>query len=101
MPSATVRLSTRRTGFLSLVAPKRRSPSPQHDGEDLQPQLADEVVLQQRVDQLEAGGDDDPSHLASMLRGRSAAKQRAWASVLACHFRVGLWRVRELDRCAR
>src|SRR6266581_8725929 len=32
---------------------------PEHDREDLQPQLVDEVVLHQRVYELEAGGDDD------------------------------------------
>ena len=32
---------------------------PEHDREDLQPQLVDEVVLDQRASELEAGGDVD------------------------------------------
>src|SRR5262245_28561145 len=32
---------------------------PEHDGEDDQPKLVDEVVFHQRVDELTAGGDDD------------------------------------------
>ena len=32
---------------------------PEHDREDLQPQLVDEVVLDQRAQKLEAAGDDD------------------------------------------
>jgi hypothetical protein len=32
---------------------------PEHDREDLQPQLVDEVVLDQRAQELEAAGDDD------------------------------------------
>ena len=46
-------------GFLSLVSPKRRCAGPEHDREDLQPQLVDQVVLHQRVYELEAAGDDD------------------------------------------
>src|SRR5213080_3253622 len=42
---------------------------PEHDREDLQPQLVDQVVLHQRVYELEAGGDDDfPVELLLQLR---------------------------------
>src|ERR671911_2568177 len=37
---------------------------PEHDGEDLQPQFVDEVVLDQRAHKLEAGGDVDFPRLA-------------------------------------
>src|SRR4029453_17578382 len=42
--------------------------SPEHDGEDDQPQLVDQVVLQERATQLIAGRDDDlPVELALQL----------------------------------
>jgi hypothetical protein len=47
-------------GFLSLISPKRRSPG-EHDREDLQPQLVDEVVLYERAQEGEAGGDENLS----------------------------------------
>src|SRR4029450_2684870 len=44
---------------------------PEHDREDLQPQLVDQVVLQQRAQELEAAGDDDlPFYLLLQLRDR-------------------------------
>ena len=59
MPPSRVWVSRRRMGFLSLVSPNRRSPTPEDDREDLQPQLVDQVVLDQRASELKAAGDDD------------------------------------------
>src|SRR2546421_350599 len=46
-------------GFLSLVSAKRRLPIPSTTGVDHQPQLIDETVVEQCVQELEAAGDDD------------------------------------------
>jgi hypothetical protein len=43
--SPTVRVSGSRIDFLSLVSPKRRFASPEHDRVDHQPQLVDQLVL--------------------------------------------------------
>src|SRR5262245_24383551 len=56
-------------GFLVASLAEQALPGPEHDREDLQPQLVDEVVLHQRVYELEAGGDDDlPVQLLLQLR---------------------------------
>ena len=46
-------------GFLVAGLAEEALAGPEHDREDLQPQLVDEVVLDQRARELEAGGDDD------------------------------------------
>lgn len=62
----TVLMLEMRMGFLSLVSPKRRSPAPDDDRVDHQAQLVNQVVLQQRMRELQAGGDNDfPVHLLS------------------------------------
>ena len=58
MPSPTVRLSTRRR-VAGLVLAEEARAGPEHDREDLQPQLVDEVVLNQRARELDAAGDVD------------------------------------------
>jgi hypothetical protein len=44
---------------LSLVLAEEALAGPENDREDLQPQLVDEVMLQQRARELEAAGDED------------------------------------------
>ena len=56
-----VRLSRRRIGFLSLGLAEEALARPEHDREDDQPQLVDQVVLDQRSPELMAGRDDDLS----------------------------------------
>ena len=46
-------------GFLVADLGEEALADPEHDREDLQPQLVDEVVLHQRAWEPEAGGDDD------------------------------------------
>ena len=46
-------------GFLVAGLAEEALASPNHDREDLQPQLVDEIVLDQRVHKLKAGGDVD------------------------------------------
>ena len=66
MPPSRVGVSRRRMGFLSFVSPNRRSPTPGGDREDLQPQLVDQVMLDQRAYELKAADDDDvPVHFAA------------------------------------
>src|SRR6266511_3896108 len=56
-------------GFLVAGLAEEALAGPEHDREDLQPQLVDEVVLHQRAQELEAGGDDDfPLELVLQLR---------------------------------
>jgi hypothetical protein len=56
-------------GFLVAGLAEEALAIPEHDREDLQPQLVDEVVLHQRAQELEAGGDDDlPVELLLQLR---------------------------------
>ncbi len=83
---------------VALVSPKTRSPAPEHDRIDHQPQLVDEVVLHQRVHELTAGDDDDvtvqlalepgdlldhvaPEHrrVAPARRRSSSTTRRTWA----------------------
>src|ERR687897_3385678 len=63
-------------GFLVAGLAEEALPGPEHDREDLQPQLVDEVVLQQRVYELEAGGDDD-FPLELVLKPRDLVKHVA------------------------
>src|SRR5262249_83124 len=46
-------------GFLVAGLAEEALAGPEHEREDLQPQLVDEVVLDQRAQELEAAGDDD------------------------------------------
>ena len=46
-------------GLLVTGLCERALTSPEHDGEDNQSQLADQVVLQQRAYKLDAAGDDN------------------------------------------
>ena len=46
-------------GFLVARLAEEALAGPEHDREDLQSQLVDEVVLDQRAQELEAAGDDD------------------------------------------
>ena len=56
-------------GFLSLVSPNSRSPAPSTNGNIHQPQLVDEVVLDQRVHEPGAAVDDDVAgYLIPQLR---------------------------------
>ena len=57
MPPSRVWVSRRRMGVLSLVL-KKISPTP-GDREDLQPQLVDQVMLDQGAYELKAADDDD------------------------------------------
>jgi hypothetical protein len=59
MSPSTVWASTRRMGFLVARLAEEALAGAEHDREDLQPQLVDEVVLHQRVHEPEAGRDDD------------------------------------------
>src|SRR3989442_5295247 len=45
-------------GFLVAGLAEEALAGPEHDREDLQPQLVDEVVLHERAHELVAGGDD-------------------------------------------
>src|SRR6266496_967737 len=56
-------------GFLVAGLAEEALAGSEHDREDLQPQLVDQVVLHQRAYELEAGGDDDfPVELLLQLR---------------------------------
>ena len=69
MPSPTVFESASRSGFLSLDVAEEALAAAEQDREDHQPQLVDEVVLDQPLDQLGAAGDeDDAVDLALQLR---------------------------------
>jgi hypothetical protein len=46
-------------GFLVAGLAEQALPDPEGDREDLQPQLVDQAVLDQRASELEAAGDDD------------------------------------------
>ena len=48
---------------------------PEHDREDDQPQLVDQVVLDQRAPELVAGGDDDVS-VQLLLQLRDLGRRR-------------------------
>jgi hypothetical protein len=48
-------------GFLVAGLAEQPRAGPERDREDLQPQLVDQVMLQQRADELEAACDDDVS----------------------------------------
>jgi hypothetical protein len=62
-------VSTRRKRFLVAGLAEEALAGPEHNREDLQPQFVDEVVLHQRVYELEACGDDDfPIELVLQLR---------------------------------
>ena len=56
---STIWVSTRRISFLPPVSPKRRFPAPSTTGVDLEPQLVNEVVLHQLVDEVEASPDNN------------------------------------------
>src|SRR5215831_18883817 len=56
-------------GLLVAGLAEEARPVAEHDGEDLQPQLVDEVVLQQGVHKPEAGGHDDFSAEALLQVG--------------------------------
>jgi len=58
MPPSRVWVPVRRMGLLSLVAEQALA-GPEGDREDLQPQLVDQVVLDQHACELKAAGDDD------------------------------------------
>jgi TrwC relaxase len=58
-------------GFLVAGLAEEPLACPEDDRVDHQPQLVDEVVLDQRVQELEAGGDDDvPGYLLLQFRDR-------------------------------
>ena len=57
-------------GFRSAGLAEETLTGPEHDREDVQPQLVDLVVLEQRAYELEAGGDDEvPAQLLLQLFG--------------------------------
>src|SRR5215472_11105324 len=65
-------------GFLVAGPAEQALAGPEHDREDLQPQLIDQVVLDQRVYELEAAGDDDvPLYLPLQRRdlGQHVARE--------------------------
>jgi hypothetical protein len=58
-PSPSIWVSTRRLGFLFADLAEEALTGPEHGRGNLQPQLVDEVVLDQRAQELEAAGEKD------------------------------------------
>jgi len=66
---ATVRVLRELHGLLVAGSAEEALAGPEHDRVDHQSQLVDEVVLHQRVPELEARGDEDfPVYLLLQLR---------------------------------
>jgi len=64
-------------GFLVAGLAEQALAGPEHDRVDEQPQLVDEVVLDQRAPELIAGVDDDvPGYLLLQLRDRSGLTRK-------------------------